>query len=138
MQPHDLEMVALIKQVGAERVQELLDLYKAFQGDEKSAGPRLALSKKRTLSLVKLGNAVQAEVPKGQRGRRKGDVDPNSVRQRVFRAVREILEENDSLPTSQVLLQLEERTGLDPARCKQNAFQVPGVIRQYGTWKLAA
>src|SRR5512143_2871225 len=136
MDAQETDLIRQIKCVGVTRSLEILHLLSAWEG-ETVDGPKPALSKKRTNNLVLLGDMTREAMPKGQRGRRKGDVDPNSARQRVFRAMREYLKHGPR-SCAEVLLHVENVTGLDPAKCKANAFQCPDIKRQYGTWSLTA
>jgi hypothetical protein len=138
MLPQEATLIAHIKSVGVSRSQEILNLLLAWEGETPEVNHSVPspLSKKRTSNLVQLGQFVQDAIPKGQRGRRKGQVDPNSARQRIFRALTEVLSKHGSMACAEVLIHVENVTGLTAAQCKMNAFQCPGIKRAYGTWSL--
>ena len=86
---------------------------------------------------VVLPSAIQksAYIP-GKRGRRKGQVDTNSARQRVFCAVRRFLKDRE-IHCHELWDMIQEETSLPYEVVRTNAFQCPGVHRaEY--WSLEA
>lgn len=85
--------------------------------------------------------ALPSAIPKseyipGKRGRRKGQVDTNSARQRVFCAVRSILK-GRKLHCHEVWSLVQKETRLPYEVVRVNAFQCPGIHRaEY--WSLEA
>jgi hypothetical protein len=136
MLPQEVTLIQHIKSVGVSRSQEILNLLLAWEGETPEVNHKSPISKKRANNLVLVGNLIGDNIPKGQRGRRKGDVDPNSARQRIFRVIAEVLGKKGSMACAELLIHVENMTGLTPAQCKGNAFQCPGIKRACGTWSL--
>ena len=86
---------------------------------------------------VVLPSAIKkSEYIPGKRGRRKGQVDTNSARQRVFCAVRRLLKDRE-LHCHELWDMIQEETNLSYEVVRANAFQCPGVHRaEY--WSLEA
>lgn len=127
---HEASLLRAIKFLGTVRAQELVDFINNYEGVSSS-------HKKQTKVFhAKLGELVQAKCPPGQRGRRKGQVDSNSMRQVIFRHVREYLHDKDSVACADLLIHLEKVTGYTYIQCKMNAFQCEGIQRRCGKWSL--
>jgi hypothetical protein len=75
----------------------------------------------------------EPRIRKGGPGRK---IDPNSAFQKVSRALIDILKDGTVKQSTAIYMDLVKRTGLPLAKCKNNANQVKGIKRDYGSWRL--
>lgn len=101
---------------------------------------------RRILRLVALVNEtpeqrIQRIMPANNRGRKPGQVDPLSVRQRVFQSARLVMELGKGKPiaVSKIKVEVHKRTGIPLDKVEKNLCQYPRteVIKSGGYWSLA-
>ena len=125
------EFVRLVKVIGRTTARSLLDLLDAFEGEEPRASKKI--SKRQQSALESLGEDVMAQLPQSKRGRKP---DPNSAKGRVRTALFDYLKENGASHISVMVPALVKATGLPEQVVRNNAGQIPGIVRNYGTWSL--
>lgn len=125
------DFVRLAKAIGLGTARSILDLLEAFEGNEPQ--PAKKISKRQQNALESLGEAVMSQLPQSGRGRKP---DPNSAKGRVRTALFDYLKENGASHISVMVPALIKATGLSKEVVRNNAGQIPGIVRNYGTWSL--
>ena len=114
--PAELEYIRALRAIGFNKARELFDILQSAPTDD-------------FISPYALTSHCQ-------RGRRRGQIDPHCTRQRVYRAVREVLRRGP-IPRSELLLEVEEITGIPMKKVKSHAAHLDGVKRHCGVWSFS-
>jgi len=122
-----------LKGIGLEKAKYLLSLAEAYEGEEIASAPAPRLKPKQLAFLEEVGERVMSQLPASTQGRK---TDPNSTLGRIRTALHTYLKEHGPATSSHLWLHLPQATGLPLATCKANAYQVKGVERSNGLWKL--
>lgn len=138
MRQEEADLIHQIKAVGVSRAREIfafLSLWEEGQEEEEQAPPS-GISKKRMTQLTLVGEAILESYPKPSRGRKPGQINPNSAFQKVTRAVHEILAEKGPMMRSDILPLISQRTGLSGSQVAAASGGVKGIERHSGLWML--
>ena len=140
MNQQEADLISQIRAVGfneAKRIFSFLEFWETgSSSSEEELPPPSGVSKKRMTQLTLIGEAVLSSYPKKPIGRKPGQINPNSVFQRVSRAVHEILAEEGPMMRSDILPLIAKRTGLSGSAVASASGGVKGIERHSGLWML--
>ena len=149
MTPSEANLIRQIRKIGVQRAKDIFsflflwegekmsdDMAETFAQAEEEEAPPSGVSHKRMTQLTLVGEAVLASFPK--RGRKSGQINPDSAQQKCYRAVKEILTERGPMMRSEILPLIAERTGLSGGQVANASSSIPFVQRYNGLWSLKA